>query len=150
MVAWSILSKYSWLWPIWGFPEIDLEKEYNEAIEESKTVFFEMVGVSRENYEMLTPFGIDKLQYSSLTKLLNVITYVQRFVDKIKKKQSSFDNLKCDESQKAEKLWIKYVQQKHFMIKERCITKEKNQLNLNIHLDRITFAWKVTECRHTS
>ena len=69
-----------------------------------------MAGVSRENYKMLTPFEIDKLQYSSLTKLLNVITYVQRFVDKIKKKESSFGNLKCDESQNAEKLWIKYVQ----------------------------------------
>ena len=53
---------------------------------------------------MLTSFGIDELQYSSLTKLLNVTTYVQVFVDKIKKKQSSLGNIKQDEIQKAEKL----------------------------------------------
>ena len=72
-------------------------------------------------------------------KLLNVTAYVQRFVDKIKKKQSSFGNLKRDEIQKTKKLWMKYVQQKHFMIKRGCIRKklQKSQLNPNIHEDGI-------------
>lgn len=37
---------------------------------------------------------------------------MQGFVDKIKWKQSSFSILKQNDMQKAEKLWIKYVQQK--------------------------------------
>ena len=61
-----------------------------------------MAGVSQENYKLLTPFGIYELRYSTLTKLLNVSTYVQRFADKIKKKQSSFGNLKQNEIQKAD------------------------------------------------
>ena len=62
---------------------------------------------------------------------------MQRFVDRIEKKQSIFGNLKRNETQKAEQLWIKYVQQKHFMIKEGYITKElqNSQLNRNIHDD---------------
>ena len=98
-----------------------------------------MARISQEQYELLTPFGIDELRYSSLTKLLNVTTYEQRFVEKIKKKQSSFGSLKRNEIQKAEKLLFKYVQQKHFMIKEGYITKElqNSQVNPNIHEDRI-------------
>ena len=140
----SWLSEDSQFWPMWNFPE----KEYKDTIEESKAVVFEMAGISRERYELLTPFGIDELRYSSLTKLLNVTAYVQRFFDKIKKKQSSFGNLKRNEIQKAEKLWIKYVQQKHVMIKEGYITKElqNSQLNPNIHHQT---TWKVTKCRHT-
>ena len=70
---------------------------------------------------------------------MNFKAYVQRFVDKIKKKQSSFGNLKRNETQNAEKFWIKYVQQIYFMIKEGCITKElqNSQLNQNIHEDVI-------------
>ena len=83
-----------------------------------------MAGISPENYEILKPFGTNELRYSSLTKLLNVTSYLPTFVDKIKKKQSSFGNLKQDEIQKAERLWITYVQQKHFKIKEGCITKD--------------------------
>ena len=98
-----------------------------------------MAGISQERYELLTPFGIDELRYSSLTKLLNVTAYVQTFVGKIKKKQSSFGNLKRNEIQKSGKLWIKYVQQKHFMIKEGYITKELQNSQLK---------WKVTKCRH--
>ena len=97
-----------------------------------------MAGISQEKYKLLAPLGIDELRYSSLTKLLNVTDYVPRFVDKIKKKQSSFGNLKRNEIQKAEKLWINYVQQKHFMIKGY-ITKElqNSSLNPNIHEDGI-------------
>ena len=98
-----------------------------------------MAGISQENYEMLQPFGIDKLRCLSLTKLLNATAYLQRFVRKIKKKQSSFGNLMREEIQKEEKLWIKYVQQKHFMIKKGCITNklQKSQLNLNTYEDGI-------------
>ena len=133
----SWLSEDSQLWPTWNFPEIDLEKEYKETIEESKVVISEIAGISQEKYELLIPFGTDELRYLSLRKLLNFTAYVQRFVDKIKKKQNSFGNLKRNEIQKAEKLWIKCVQQKHFMIKEGYITKElqNNQLNPNIHED---------------
>ena len=92
------------LWPTWNFPEIDLEKEFKETIEESEAAVFEIAGILQENYELLTPFGIDELRYSSLTKLLNATAYVQRFFDKIKKKQSSFGNLKRNEIQKADKL----------------------------------------------
>ena len=59
----------------WNFPEIDLKTEYKETIEESKAVISEMAGISRENYKLLTPFGIDELRYSSLTKLLNATAY---------------------------------------------------------------------------
>lgn len=47
-----------------------------------------------------------------MDELLNVTAYMQGFVDKIKRKQSSFSILKQNDMQKAEKLWIKYVQQK--------------------------------------
>ena len=93
-------------------------------------------GYHKKNFEMLISFGIDELQYSSPTKLLNVTTYVQIFVDKIKKKQSSFGNLKQYEIQKAEKLWIKCIQQKRFMIKEGCTTKDL-QKSPYIHEDNI-------------
>ena len=63
-----------------------------ETIEKSQAVLSKTVAMSQENYEMLTPFGID--EWRSLNKLLNVTAYVQRFVDKFKKKQSSFGNLK--------------------------------------------------------
>ena len=36
--------------------------------EESKAVLLEMAAISQENFEMLTPFGIDELQYSPLAK----------------------------------------------------------------------------------
>ena len=102
--------------------------------------------MSQENYEILTTFGIDKLR--SLTKLLDVTDYVQRFVDRIKKNQSSFGNLKQDEITKAENISIKHIQQKHFMTKKGCITKElqKSQLNQNIHQDGIIkLHGKITE-----
>ena len=44
-------------------------------IEESKAVISEMAEISQENYKLLTPFGIDELRYSSLTKLLNATAY---------------------------------------------------------------------------
>ena len=131
------MSKDFQLWSTWNLSEIDLEKEYKEKTEASRTVVFEMAGISqKKNNEMLTSFGIDELQYSSLTKLLNVTTYVQVFVDKIKKKQTSLGNLKQDETQKAEKLWIKCIQQKRFMIKEGCTTKDL-QKSPYIHEDNI-------------
>ena len=104
----SWLLQDSQFWSTWKFPEIDLEKKYTETTEESKAVVFKIVGISQEIYEMVTPFGIDELQ--SLTKLLNVTSNVQRIVSKIKKKQSSFGNLKQDKIPKAENLSIKYVQ----------------------------------------
>ena len=100
----SWLSEESYIWPTWNFPEIDLEREYKETNEEAKAVVFEIEGILKENYEILQPIYVDELRSSSPIKLLNITGYVQRFVEKIKKKQSSLGNLKQDETQKAEKL----------------------------------------------
>lgn len=119
-------------------PEIILAKEYKVTTEESKAVLLEMARISQENYEVLTPFGIDELRYSPLTtdKIIGCHRLLAKFRCQLERNDVV---LKTWDKKKAEKLWINYVQQKPVMIKEGCITKElqETQLNPNIHYDDI-------------
>ena len=83
-----------------------------------------MAGITQENHELLTPFAIDELQYSSLSKLLNVTAYVQKYIDKINKKQSSFGNLKRN----------KYKRQKNYgsrMFNKNTLSSKKDSKIVN-------------------
>lgn len=64
MAAWSVLSirltRFSVMVSI-ELPRKYLAKEYKVTTEESKAVLLEMARISQENYEVLTPFGIDEL-----------------------------------------------------------------------------------------
>ena len=55
--------------------------------------------------------------------------YGQRNASKIRKKQSSFGNLKWDEIQKAVHLSIKYVQQKTLWSKMVVLQRKSKKLN---------------------
>ena len=55
--------------------------------------------------------------------------YGQRIASKVRKKQSSFGNLKWDEIQKAVHLSIKYVQQKTLWSKKVVLQRKSKKLN---------------------
>ena len=101
-------------WPTWQTTKVDqetLDKINSETIGQ---VLYEISNVASENNTSGTPFGIDCNRFSSLIKLLRVTAYVKRFIDKVKKIKSAGD-LTAKETEDAERTWIMYLQQKHYM-----------------------------------
>ena len=58
------------------------------------------------------PFAMDKLRYSSMTKLLRVTALVCRFINRLKRGKASNGPVQASEIEQVEKLWIAYIQSK--------------------------------------
>ena len=89
--------------------------------------------------EVITPFNISEVKYSSMKKLLRITAYARRFVDKVLKKTNESGNLKFKELMDAEVMWIKILHEKSFMTDEKQLKIEyqRSQLNPRIHADGI-------------
>ena len=59
------------------------------------------------------PFGIDIERYSSLGKMLKVTALVLLFIRKLRKVQCKSRQIKSEDIQEAEHMWIRYIQRKH-------------------------------------
>lgn len=84
------------------------------------------------------PLGIDSQRYSSLTKMLRVTALALRFVSRLKKKSISEGSLTSCELNQAEKMWLLYIQRKHFSDMYESILCEKFnnlQRQLGIYID---------------
>ncbi|XP_052785982.1 uncharacterized protein LOC128221411 [Mya arenaria] len=60
------------------------------------------------------PFEIDIEKYSSLTKVFRITAWCNRFVNRLKDNVPSCVNLKSEEIENAEKMWILHTQKIHF------------------------------------
>lgn len=61
-----------------------------------------------------SPFDMDCSRFSSVSKILRVTAYVIRFIGKLRGKMIERKSVTCEELQKAETLWMKYIQRKHY------------------------------------
>ena len=90
----------------------------------------------------MTPFGINENKYLSSIKLLRIIAYANRFVQKLKMIPIPKGVPMSDEIQVARKRWVKALQEKHFLHTENGKTKlnkttAENQLNSKLDEDGI-------------
>ena len=80
---------------------------------------------------MREPFGIDKTRYSSFKKLLKVTAYVNRFINYIESKRKLDKELTANEINRAGLMWIKYIQEKHYLSNKRQLNEKQRQSQLN-------------------
>ena len=95
----------------------DSERKPDNSDQERKHCVFEASEVSTEKEKQTIkepPCTIQYKQYSSVTKLFRVTAYVLRFIGKLRKQTSESLSLTVNEIQKAEQMWISYVQHQHY------------------------------------
>ena len=122
-----------WHGPIWlkkpekEWPTSDRDgheqtnSEYESEVKKSKPVkYTEILNTSeieRElptyNSGMCAPFGIECEKYSSITKMIRVTALTLRFVKWLKDPKYKGGIITCSELNKAEQMWIKYIQRKN-------------------------------------
>ena len=68
---------------------------------------------SKIQTKVMSPFGINKSNYSSFQKLLKIAAYVTSFIQKLKKNNVPQDAQTAEGIKKAQLKWIKYIQRKH-------------------------------------
>ena len=127
-------------WPLWNTETFNLG---NQDQEEDNQIIFEMSVAQPEIEPIFSPFEIDETRYSSLTKLLRVTAYVNRFIrnakNKAKTNQKVLKHVTAEEIDKAEMLWIKYLQRKHYLTPNGQLNEKQkqNQLNPSVYADGI-------------
>ena len=95
----------------------DSERKPDNSDQERKHCVFEASEVSTEKEKQTIkepPCTIQYKQYSLVTKLFRVTDYVLRFIGKLRKQTSESVSLTVNEIQKAEQMWISYVQHQHY------------------------------------
>ncbi|XP_052787361.1 uncharacterized protein LOC128222416 [Mya arenaria] len=86
----------------------------------------------------LPPFEIESEKYSSATKLVRVTAFALRFISKLRNKSTERGVLTKQELDRAEHLWITYVQQKCFRDTFVAISEQKPnnlQRQLGLYVD---------------
>ena len=122
-------------WPTWNIPTIDLSKLENEE-SSSKQVLYEITEAVTEVQETITsPFNIKENGFSTLKKLLNVTSYVKRFIENTRRKDKIYGPPTPSELEESEIMWIKYLHSKHYLTPAGKLKDEylKNQLNPTLH-----------------
>ena len=76
-------------------------------------------------------------KYSSLLRLLRIIAWLLRFVQKARKQKTQTGELKAIEIKEAKTLWIKFIQKTYFpeAFNSTNGTVSKNQLGIQLHED---------------
>ena len=90
--------------------------------------------------ENSAPLGIDCARYSSFTTLLRVTALALRFINKLRNSSTPIGPLTSSELDASEKLWVKYIQRKHFKEVFEAMSKgksnnQKKQLGLYLDAD---------------
>ena len=85
------------------------------------------------------PFEIDEARYSSFKKLLRITAYVNQFINYIKNKRKIDHELTTNEINRAELMWIKYIQGRHYLPNKRQLNEKlrRSQRNPKIQQDGI-------------
>lgn len=84
------------------------------------------------------PLGVDIERISSLSKLLRVTALALRFIDKLRNKCKSKGVVTRCELEQTERMWILYIQRKHFSEVYESIQHEKSnnlQRQLGLYID---------------
>ena len=117
------LKKQEKEWPILDKDEDEqTNSEYESEVNKNKQVkHTEVLNTSEVKSELPTyisgmcmPFGIECEKYSSITKMIRVTAFALRFITKLKDPKYKGGTITWSEINKAEQLWIKYVQRKNF------------------------------------
>ena len=109
------LLKRSNEWPVWKYDKqnrdliTELESEYKKT-----NVMYEAKLVAEEGNSLCSPFGLDVNRFSSLTRLLRVTALADKFVAKLRKQANANYPLDAADIEKAEKLWIEYIQKQYY------------------------------------
>ncbi|MEM7375589.1 MAG: reverse transcriptase domain-containing protein [Bacteroidota bacterium] len=131
-------------WPTWDVDQIN--KDSIERILETKdnetNVIYETSvpasTINRGTEEVIKPpFGIQAEKYSSITKILRITAYANRFVLKTRKMGTAKNHLSAEEIEAATTLWIKYLQKKHYLTRSKgevTLNKKTSTNQLNPHL----------------
>ena len=109
---WLLKEKENW--PLQKTDEFDLGRELQDN-KQKEQIIFEVSGAQPEIEEhvKVSPFEIDGKRQLTLKKLLRVTAYANRFIVCMKTRQRLSKELTAKEIDKAEMLWIKYLQRKH-------------------------------------
>ena len=128
-------------WPQWNTRVVEANSESISEERGKKHVIFEVSGTAPdENKVKVTKlFEIDEAGYSSFKKLLRVTAYVNRFINYMKNKRKIDNELTASEINRAELMWIKYIQGKdHHLNKGQLNEKQRqSQLSPKIHWHEI-------------
>ncbi|XP_057305456.1 uncharacterized protein LOC130642387 [Hydractinia symbiolongicarpus] len=130
------LTKDQTFWPDWNIPEVNLDEAPKK--DASKTnVLHEFAGAVQQTMklQLQSPFMIEETRYSSLKKLLRATAYASRFIQSTKGIRPASNTLIAKEIEESEKKWIKYVQSKHYVTKNKNLVEEQRKSQLNPALD---------------
>ena len=90
-----------------------MENMKREECESANLANREMKGKDT-NPVRCAPFEMDISRYSTLLRLKRVTAWCLRFIDKMRHRNENHSDLKKEEFEKAELLWIKHTQINHF------------------------------------
>ena len=132
------LLKRSNEWPVWKYDKqnrdliTNLESEYKKTNE-----MYEAKLVAEEWNSLCSPFGLDVNRFSSLTRLLRVTALADKFIAKLRKQAKANDLLDAADIEKADKLWIEYIQKQYYDKVIDAVLKNKtnnltSQLGINV------------------
>ena len=123
-------------WPNWNVPVVNIDQLKGAAINKTD-ILHEFSGVVQDDLKRKrqSPFMIDETRSSSLKKLLRVTAYANRFIQHLRGNKPINTHLSAEEIDGCEKLWIKYVQGKHFLTEQNRLTEEQRKSQLNPGLD---------------
>ena len=108
-------------WLQWNSRVVKAKYESISEEREKKHVIFEVLGTAPDNYqvEVRKPFEIDDTRYSSFKKRLRPTVFWNRFINYIKNKRKIDKELTANEIDRADLMWIKYIQGKHYLSYKR-------------------------------
>ena len=104
-------------WPLWNTDKFDGGRELQDN-KQKEQIIFKRSGAQPEIEEhiKIAPFEINEKRQSTLKKLLGVTAYANRSIICMKTRQRLSKEQTAKEIDKAEMLWIKYLQREHYMI----------------------------------
>jgi len=128
------------LWPTWNVPAVNkeiLEKIQSET--KGPSTLYETATVANDSKQADTetsPFGIIVEIYSSFFKILRITAYANRFIQKLRKQSQNQGIPTSEEMETSTTLWIKYLQNKHYIdVTSKMLKKQVTNNQLNPKLD---------------
>lgn len=125
----------------WPVCEIDDTEKHEEIEPEADAVLVALSGETRCD----PPYGIDCEAFSSWSRLLRVTAWVERFVQKTRRKERTSGALKSCEIKRAELKWLLYIQRKCFQ-KDIMSIQQEQKSNLQRQLGLVIDEQNLLRC----